>query len=106
MGQNFSFDTFPQGRLFLTGEVVSYTGTTVGTLNPPAEATLAEMQIQGVGIRFAYVSDPSIDGIELSGTQSLELESKDEINKFKFVGLSPVGGKLVVNYFKNNIPNT
>ena len=104
MSQNITLNNRPL-REYISSETISYSGVSNYTLTVPANAQIAEMQIQGGSIKYAYDVGSVTDGIILGNGQFLELESNDEMQKFKFTTSSGGSGKLVVFYFNTNIPN-
>lgn len=106
MSQFLGYNDIPVKRGYITGETIVFDATSTFSLNPPAKAKLAEIQVQGADIKYAYNVATVVDGIDVGSGQVLELESDDEISKFRFKSLDGVNtGQIVVHYFNTYIPN-
>ncbi len=91
-------------RVELGFEIINFTDAVVSTLTAPAGANIAEMQPQGGSILYMFGANPG-PGIRVTDLGRLELESEDEINKFRVTGAPGSSGQLIVHYFYTSIEN-
>lgn len=105
MAQFIGVNNIPVRRVYISSEIIDYSGSTTYSLTAPANAQVAEMQFQGEDIVYAYDVVSVTDGIFVGNGQIMELESNDELNKFRFKPKNGATGKAVVFYFNTFTPN-
>lgn len=100
----FGACTISQIRTFLGDDLLSVDDVTQVTLTPPVGANLAEIQSQGIDLRYSF--NGFINGGKvISNFTRLELESLSEIVNVSFLSFTGTGNVHIDYFFEPNLIN-
>ena len=100
----FGACTINQIRTFLADDLLSVDDVTQVTLTPPTGANLAEIQPQGIDLRYSFNGFTN-GGKVISNFTRLELESLSEIVNVSFLSLTGTGNVHIDYFFEPNLIN-